>query len=67
VGGLFGLEVQNLDMPFTLVPQMPYAVIYVAWIAMMLQLMHQQKSFVDIFDWAMLALLPGCHLGLRGR
>ena len=39
-----------------LAPQMSYAVILVAWLAMMPQLMPKQRT--DFFDWAMSTLLP---------
>jgi len=39
---------------------MLYAVILVAWLAMMPQLMPKQRT--DYFDWAMLTLLPDATL-----
>ena len=47
-----------------LAPQMSYAVILVAWLAMMPQLMPKQRT--DFFDWAMSTLLPAVTLVLEG-
>ena len=43
---------------------MSYAVILVAWLAMMPQLMPKQRT--DFFDWAMSTLLPAVTLVLEG-
>ena len=43
---------------------MSYAVILVAWLAMMPQLMPQQKT--DFFDWTISTLLPAVILVLEG-
>jgi hypothetical protein len=47
-----------------LAPQMSYAVILVAWLAMMPQLMPKQRK--DFFDWAMSTLLPAVTLVVVG-
>jgi len=45
---------------------MSCAVILVAWLAMMPQLMPQHKSSEDFFDWATSTLLPAVTLVKEG-